>query len=78
MGIIYKPNIPKHLPTDSLYYTATFQKLWHAIDFIYFRSFYTLIARKVTAMIPLMEEETTVTRFSFYKFVHFLFWNRPF
>ena len=45
MEIIYKPNILNHRLPDSLYYTLIFQKLCHVIYLIYFRRFYTLIAK---------------------------------
>ena len=61
MGIIYTPNILKHWFTDSLYDTPTFQKLWHVIDFIFFRNFYTSMAKQTLAV---------VTKFPF-----LLIWN---
>lgn len=39
MGIIYKSSIMNHWSTDSLYYTLTFQKLLHIIDFSKVRTF---------------------------------------
>ena len=65
MGIIYTPNILKHWFTDSLYDTPTFEKLWHVIDFIFFRDFYTSMAKQTPAMIPVMGEQAVVTKFAF-------------
>ena len=70
MGIIYTPNILKYSFIDSLYDTPTFQKLWHVIDFIFFRNFYTSMAKQTPAMIPMMGEEAVVTKFAF-----LLIWN---
>ena len=70
MEIIYKPNILKHWFPDSLYETPTFQKLWHVIDFIFFRNFYASIAKQTLAMTPMMGEEAFVTKFAF-----LLIWN---
>ena len=55
MGTIYTPNTRKHWFTDSLYDTPTFRKLWHGIDFIYFRHFYTSMAKQTPAMIQWWE-----------------------
>ena len=65
MGMIYTPNILKYSFIDSLYDTPTFQKLWHVIDFIYFRNFYTSMAKKTPAMIPMMGKEAVVIKFTF-------------
>ena len=65
MGVIYTPNILKYSFIDSLYDTPTFQKLWHVIDFIYFRNFYTSMAKQTPAMIPMMGKEAVVTKFTF-------------
>ena len=70
MRITYTPNILNHWFTGSLYDTKTFQKLWHLIDFIFFRTFNTLMARQTPAMIPMMGEEAVVTKFAF-----LLIWN---
>ena len=70
MGIIFIPNILKYWVTDSLYNTPSFQKLWHVIDFIFFRNFYTSMAKQTPAMIPMMGEEAVVTKFAF-----LLIWN---
>ena len=70
MEIIYKPNILKHRSTYSLYYTPTFQKLWHVINFIYFMSFYISTVKQITAMIPVIEEKAVVN-----KFLLLLIWN---
>ena len=58
MGIIYTPNILNHWFTDSLYDTPNFQKLWYVIDFIFFRNFYTSMAKWTPAMTPMMGEES--------------------
>ena len=70
MVIIYIPKILKHWFTGSLYDTPTFQKLWHVIDFIFFRNLYTSMAKQTPAIIPMMGEETVVTKFAF-----LLIWN---
>ena len=62
MGIIYKPNTLVHW-AYSLYYILTFQKLWHVIDFIYFRRFYISVAKQIR-IIPMMEKKAVVTKFS--------------
>ena len=69
-GIIYTPNILKHWFTDGLYDTPTFQKLWHVIDFIYFRKFYTSMAKKIPAMISMIGKEAAVTKFAFLPIGH--------
>ena len=60
----------KQLSIYSLQYTTTFQKLWHVIDFFYFRSFYTLMIKQIPAMIPMIGGEAVIT-----KFVLLLIWN---
>ena len=69
-GIIYTPNILNHWFTNSLYDTPTFQKFWHVIYFIFFRNFYTSMAKQTPVMIPMMGEEAVVTKFAF-----LLIWN---
>ena len=62
MGITYTPNILSPWLTGNLNDTLTFQKLWHVIDFIFFRNIYTSMAKQTPAMIPMMGEETVVTK----------------
>ena len=70
MKIIYTPNFLKHWLTDSQYDTPTFQKFWNVIDFIFFSSFYTSMAKQTPDMIAMMREEAVVTKFAF-----LLIWN---
>ena len=72
MEIICKAKILMHQSTDSLYYSPTFQKVWHLIDYIYFRSFYTSITNQLPAMIPMMAKEAVVTKCSL-----LLLWTLP-
>ena len=65
MGSIYRPNILKHRFTDSLHDTPNFQKLWHVIDFIYFRGFYAPVTKQTPAAILMMGKEAAVTKFVF-------------
>ena len=74
MGIINTQNILKHWLTDNLYDTPTFQKLWRVIDFIYFRNFYTSMTKQTPAMIPVMEKEAVVTKFTDMKLCHKLYY----
>ena len=39
--IIYKPSASMWWATYSLYFTPIFRRLWHTIDFTYFKRFYT-------------------------------------
>ena len=67
MEVTYKPNVLTHWSeTDSLYYTPIYQKLWHMIDFIYFRNFCTSMAMQVPAIIPMMAKELLPLSMLFY------------
>ena len=42
-----------------------FKKLGHVVDFIYFRNFYTSMAKQTPDLISMIGKEAVVTKFAF-------------